>query len=285
MTSETTKENQEKLNKLIFSISKEFLDGDKIRANALILKDIYSGDFRHLYSEIFPVITEIINSDEYNKECLLTNLDLIKLYVESDFNKTEREFSEETLKRIRKLCDHVNLEAARLNYSIKTNEEMNETKELLSKTRSELVSSQDSVKEATEKLKESQGQIIAVLSIFAAIVLTFAGGIGLFGSAISSVAEAPILNLLLIVFATGLILIDAVAALMYVVSRIVGKSIFAQCIHKTCDCKKDDGKPLCNVINKIRHKLPFIFWLNVVLLILIVVTFVLLILNHYYSFI
>lgn len=268
MQAETTSKKQKDLNDFILDLAKNPLDNpDKVKAKALLLKDIYSEGFHHLYSQFFPLITRIFDENDYSSDLLVTNLEAIKVFAEEDYNKKENVIKEGHVNAIRKLCDHINLEVARMSYNIKNKQQAEDINQLLvisreevKKVRAELQKSQEelarsqeeskitsnALKEATDKIKDSQGQIVAVLSIFAAIVVAFAGGIGLFGNSISSSGSAPILNLLLIIFSCGIVLIDAITALIYAVSKLVGKSIFSKCINEECNCKNKKGKPLCN---------------------------------------
>ena len=291
MQAETTSKKQEELNSFILDLAKNPLDNqDKVKAKTLLLKDIYSEGFHHLYSQFFPLITNIFDENDYSSDLLVTNLEAIKVFAEEDYSKKDNVIKEGHVNAIRKLCDHINLEVARMSYNIKnkqqaedittllaeSQEEVKKVRAELQKSQEELAHSQDelkdtsnALKEATDKIKDSQGQIVAVLSIFAAIVVAFAGGIGLFGNSIASSGNTPILNLLLIIFACGIVLIDAITALIYAVSKLVGKSIFSKCVNEECNCKNKKGTPLCNSLDKIRKKLPFVFWVNVILLVII----------------
>lgn len=305
MTPEASYENQKKLNAFLIGLAQSLLENNDIKSKALELKDIYSGEFRHSYSEIFPLVTKVFTDKNYNAEFLINNLALIRGFAEKDYLQTESEFGKKELVAVIKLCDHINLELARLNYSTKLHSDLETTQKVLSestKRNSEmqealkqsqeaLKSSQAALDESTQKLNDAQnklantqGQVVAILSIFAAIVISFAGGISLLGSALSSVANAPILKLLLVVFAAGLILVDAVTALIYTVSRIVGKNIYAKCVREDCTCEKK-GKPLCNSLKKLMKRLPFVFWINIVLIGLLVITTALYILNIFYCII
>lgn len=290
MQAETTRKKQEELNNFILDLAKNPLDEqDKVKAKALLLKDIYSEGFHHLYSQFFPLITNIFDENDYSSDLLVTNLEAIKVFAEEDYSKKENVIKEGHVNAIRKLCDHINLEVARMSYNIKNERQaeditklLAESQEEVKKVRAELQKSQDelnvtskALNEATDKIKDSQGQIVAVLSIFAAIVVAFAGGIGLFGNSISSSGSAPILNLLLIIFACGIVLIDAITALIYAVSKLVGRNIFSKCINEDCICKNKKGKPLCNCADKIRKRLPFVFWINIILLVIIGILIVL----------
>ena len=287
MKAETIRQKQDTLNKLILELASEPLeeDKDKIKSKALTFNDIYSDGFHHLYSEFLPLITRLFEENEFDPEILVTNLATIKTYAESDYQRENNIFNDHALSSVRKLCDHINLEVARMNYSTSTYQRLVSTSKALQDTDKALQDAQKKVDEATDKIKDSHGQLITILSIFAAIVITFAGGISLLGSALTSVADAPLLDLLLIVFACGIILIDAVTALIYAVSKLAGKSILSGCEKKECNCLNDKGKPKCKGITKLRKRLPFVFWSNIILISLFLVILVLYICNIKFAFI
>ena len=70
------KRRQDKLVENIFGLSKHLLgDNAEVRRAALELKEIYSSDFRHSYSEFFPLILHIQDEKtEYSLDYLSENL-------------------------------------------------------------------------------------------------------------------------------------------------------------------------------------------------------------------
>ena len=87
------------LNNELFGENKE-----EVKEKAKEIEGIYSGDFRHSYSDIFFTITEIYNKENCNEAILLSNLKVLKKYIDKE--KAETEISKNFLK----LYDHVNLD-------------------------------------------------------------------------------------------------------------------------------------------------------------------------------
>lgn len=96
------------LNNELFGENKE-----EVKEKAREIEGIYSGDFRHSYSDIFSTITEIYNKENCNEAILLSNLKVLKKYIDKE--KAETEISRKFLK----LYDHVNLDVSRLVYTNK----------------------------------------------------------------------------------------------------------------------------------------------------------------------
>lgn len=149
-----------------------------------------------------------------------------------------------------------------------------------------LVEAKKNSDEATDKLKGMQGETVAIISIFSAIILAFSGGLSYLSSAISAVHNSPITKLILTVLVCGFILFNTVFILLYVVARMVDKNIFLNCNNEKCgDCPVNNSRELVEgkePINKkrkpskflwfkkVKDCLPYIFALDVLLLVLIV---------------
>ena len=73
-------------------------------------KALYSNNFRHNYSEFFPLIVEIAkNENNYSLDYLSNNLEAMRLLVENDYVAGEKEFKG-LYQPLMKLSDHINLE-------------------------------------------------------------------------------------------------------------------------------------------------------------------------------
>lgn len=145
---------------------------------------------------------------------------------------------------------------------------------------------QEDLKQATKELNDArqsvssvQTELIAVLSIFAAIVLTFSGSLSLLGSIFSEISKAPVFKSILFLLLVGLVVSNIIFLLLYIVGKITNRNIYARC--KTPDCSCDTQ---CCGINRIRKRLPYIFWLNITLASLIAIDFIVWYLNAYCHF-
>ena len=201
-----------------------------------IYYDVESGgkaNFRHRYSEIYSVLSDINEEAQAAKQdggadantgnliFLTENLQTIK-----DSYRPRRYDIQGHLidvsKEIAKLWDHVNLDKSRIDY---TNTIMENTNARMA----ELEERIEKITKATEKLKEGihksdemtkklddvqrrmegmQREYITILGIFAAIVLAFTGGMSFTSSVLESIASSPPHSLLLSLFAAGIVLFN-----------------------------------------------------------------------------
>ena len=270
--------------KCIHRMAEGRLDSQAIVEMINDLNAIYTDKFRHRYSEFFPIIAGIAKQNGNDA------LDILSANLESLTTDIGESASEEFRKQLLKLSDHLNLEIGRRKYYSKTesqiseletraqaltsdlksaSEGLTEAREKLAKVEKELVEAGKELIKAEEKISSTQTQIVAVLSIFAAIVLAFSGGISFLGHALSSVAEAPILELTFFVLLCGFILFNTIFLLMYIVGKIIGRDISAHCRSNSCTCIS--GSPRCWALGRLRKRFPYIFWVNVVLIILLAV--------------
>ncbi len=95
MLAEERNRRQKELEKEIYQLSERLLQADENRRVALELLDIYKGDFRHSYSDFFPIIIEISKDDtKYNLEYLSENMEAIRQYIEENYIQGKDEFNE-----------------------------------------------------------------------------------------------------------------------------------------------------------------------------------------------
>lgn len=263
-------ELDEKLCSYIRELAEKLYDTEDIKKYALRLRDLYTiKDYRHSYSQFFPIINEIHKDKISSVEYLASNLEALKIMVEKDNLKEAGKEFEALYKPLRKLSDHINLEIARhLNYKEK-DERANALESQLKTTRNALDTARSELEIANKKINSIQSELIAVLSIFAAIVMGFSGSLNFLGNTLTQSNQLPFANQLLIIFLCGFILINFIFAMMYFVAKITGRNIYARC--ETLDCTCKDGKiPKCWGITRVRKRLPYIFWLNTIIIILII---------------
>ncbi len=258
----------------IKELAKKSFDSRDIKKYALLLRDLYTTqDYRHSYSQFFPIISEIHKDKTSSVEYLMSNLEALKAVVETDnLENTGKEFGKLYIP-LRKLSDHINLEIARyLNYNEKE-ERANALELQLKSTTSTLNTAKSKLEKANEKINSIQSEFIAVLSIFAAIVMGFSGSLNFLGNTLAQNNQLPFAKQLLVIFLCGFILINFIFAMMYFVAKITGRNIYARC--ETLDCTCKDGKmPKCKGFIRIMKRLPYIFWLNFVIIALILLNII-----------
>ena len=74
----------------------------------------------------------------------------------------------------------------------------------------------------------------------------------------------------------GIILFNVVFILIYMVARLIGKNVYTLCV-ENCDAPEKDcfngkcGKH-CGGLTRIRNRLPYVFWYNLIGFIIIVLS-------------
>lgn len=312
MKIEDVESKQQQLIELLKGMAFDIKGNAELEKSFEKLKDIYSDGFRHRYADFFPLVVEI-NKEGRDFDSLTTNLVALQELSQNKLDKLEQgeEDIADVSNAIFKICDHINLEIGRyqqymsagkdiertvenvnslkdivyaaVNDLNKANDKLNATNKKSTELSGELDDAKDKMDKANKKLKHAkdklssvQTELISVLSIFAAIVLTFSGSISFISSALSSIDKAPFYKTVFFVLLCGFVVFNTIFLMMYLVGKITGRSIYATCKHDDCAaCTKADGKLKCSSIKRLRKRLPYIFWLNVVFLLLMIADIVL----------
>ena len=126
----------------------------------------------------------------------------------------------------------------------------------------------------TKKVKNLEktiiSEVVAVLGIFVSIVVACFGTISIIGNIALLLSEGvPLYKVLIAFFVVAIILLNILAILTYFIGRLCDKSISASCKAPSCaECKGD-----CNRISRIWKKHYPIVLINILLVVLIVLTF------------
>lgn len=269
MLQEETRRRQSELNEELYKLSQSPIASNDIRKVALKLNEIYKSDFRHSYSEFFPVLLRIFEEPTYDMDYLANNIELIRELVEKDYLDGNKEFSDMSSKFF-KLSDHLNLEIARILYYSKYNQQAEDISAKMVTLTLELNKATQDLNKASERAQSMQTELVSILSIFSAIVIAFSGGISFLGNTIAASQNSYICKLILLILGCGGILFNTIFLLMYLVAKITDRNIYAKC--KSEDCSGNTCK--CNNLTKIRKRLPYIFYFNIALIIFIILDIV-----------
>ena len=235
------------INKIIKQLLQPSLNSNEIQGYSDQLYEIYSNntDFRHEYSSISSTLVEAIqNWKPNNKKDLSLNtvLEANLFALKQDYMKRHpvipsSDASENAMKQFRKLGDHITLETVRLNYMDEIKSDARYSKRFadeFSTTKKHV----DKIERELDHSKSSYiGQVVTVLSIFAAIVLTFSGGLSLLGNGLTAIKDchSPF-RLLFLVVLFGLIMYNCIIGLMFIVCRMNQKDISVTCKESTDSC-------------------------------------------------
>lgn len=247
-------EKRTKLTDLLFELSKsqEMLAAPKDRAGYFRrLEEIYyncdKDNFRHYYSDIFSTLS-LINGDQSigSLDILAQNIQTIKDGY-TPKNNDENGQLIDISKEILKLYDHTNLDIARINY---TTTMVGETKAELAKTKGLVEALEVKIKDAECHLKDISDQnieevkamaqdikssqkdmqkdYIAILGIFASIILAFTGQFAFSGSILENIGASTVYRLVLVALIIGLVFFNLIWVLIDFIREICGKDVSAE---------------------------------------------------------
>lgn len=199
------------------------------------LEDLYhstnNDKFRHFYSDIFSVLTQIEQDIKSgNAEILSQNLHEIRKGYKPNVNKDEKGNDIDVSDSIRKLYDHVNLDVARINYIDKENREAQgqETEELVNNSMNKVcgLEKQLSITKANmddldKKLSDSQKEYIAILGIFSAVVLAFIAEIAFTTSVLQNLNQSSVYRVVIAILLIGVVTSNVIYGLFYFIDKIV----------------------------------------------------------------
>ena len=164
------------------------------------------------------------------------------------------------VEKISKLCDHVDLECLRIARIDKVEHIGKRASNELSAADGKLKETEDKAEELGKRIEHYQGQSIAILGIFAGLVVTFSGVIQFTSSSLENLADVTAGNITFFVCLSLLFLFNVVFLLMYCIAKIAGSSIATDCKHRRCEnCKT------CKcALGRLKKKYPYVFWFNLI---------------------
>ncbi len=209
--------------------------------------------FRHFYTDIFSVLTQVQqNSDLGDINILGQNLDVIRNGYKAQNKSDDGTRTIDVSDSIKKLYDHVNLDIARISYSDAADRKISGESSLenmqsqiniiqleLEKAHSiktDFDKTEKKIRKVKTKLENLQKEYITILGIFAAVVLAFTAGIAFSTSVLNNIAQASIYRTVLISLIIGLILINILFGLFYYINFLVNdteKKLFPLIISNT----------------------------------------------------
>ncbi len=249
----TTEERQQALESVIDRLMrKDLADEDDLAATIGRLKWVYLGesgcdcDFRHEYSRISTLVfgglsrSEAAGGAQGRKnpyyldavQRLADSLDVIRSEIADDESGHFKCM-------FGKLHDHVNLELVRINFNANVNQDQDERFSILMSQMEQHDNFFNSLNERVEneaqiieklsrrtdevgdRLQVIQKDHIAILAIFAAVIMTFSGGFGFVAGSFSDIAKVDIDRVLCLAAFVGLVLIDLMYLLMSFIWLIV----------------------------------------------------------------
>lgn len=239
-----------------------------------ILKYYKDENFRHKYSQISKMIHKAVNISVATienisiLESISNNFDLLYMYFLDNY-KDKCPDSVEV--KLNKLIDHITLEIVRLQYISQYNDTIVENTNLFNESSSKLTTAQEAINAANKHIQNMYAQIISILGIFAAIIIAFFGGFNYFTSVLNNIGNIEKFRLLSISSIIGFTVLNTIFGMLYFIGKLTDKNISVNCENdkEHIGCYKGcNNVSNCNNLKRFRRRMPYIFWVNVVLLII-----------------
>lgn len=185
--------------------------------------------FRHYYSDIFQVLVSIQKAENGSLgdiDILGQNLDVIRKGYQP-INKDEDGSTIDISDSIRKLYDHVNLDIARIAYSdkgdwkVSQEESIQNLNERVDNYNDQMQTFEKNLNDATEKMNAASKEHIAILGIFASVVIALTAGISFSTSILGAINQASVYRVLMLAAVIGLVLVNILYALFLYVDKLV----------------------------------------------------------------
>lgn len=237
------------MKQLLYKISNERID-DKLYSEVKIkIEGLY--DKRLSYSEIAQFVFE--NKDI---DYLIENLDSIRGRGLVENNRV-------LVKCVGKIKDHVELEAYRLKHLEETqkrqvekiseetlgkfkpmDEKINRYEQIAKKHEETMTVHEATMKEHRKEIKNWNANIVTVLGLFSAIVVTFFGGMSGINSIFTNINSISFYRLTFVILVVILAMFNIIFMLLYYIGIITGKHLNREC---KIGCNKFEKKE--NIIN------------------------------------
>lgn len=228
MLEEKRGKKQEELHKVLLELASPSVGMLQENSKPLLtyvirLSSIYDDDFRHQYSLFFDeVLKEIFEkSDGKDIETFRVNLSSIRKFVCNVCNDRENLLQ----KKIVKLCDHLWLEISRWEFLFGKAGKLTSMEDRLNKIDMLSKDVEKRTKGTEERFSKLQVDFVAILAIFAAVVIAFSTGSNYLSSALSSIDTVSLGRLVAVVSLCGFVLVNTLFMLMYFIGQLTGKSI------------------------------------------------------------
>lgn len=292
--------DEKEISTLFEGLCKDVCADDEIIRFSEDITNLYNrkGGYLHVsYGVISGTVTSLYNKyDKSNIDQILHNLanisDTLKDWIDKESNSSPKQKRYiQAYRSVIELKDFVSMESIRVDqiarqfrqaedYANKVLDEAKQLKGDAEQLRNETQNLYDEIinmdNSANETLKKAESvskdatnlktEVVSILAIFAAIILAFTGGLSIFGSVISAVANTSLFRLLLITVFCIIGLFNTMYVLLWVVSRMSGKSLSTEC--ETGRCNECKDRKSCKGFRRFLKCAPYVVGFNVFLVIM-----------------
>lgn len=191
------------------------------------LERLYSKErFQHYTTDIFIVLKNLQrDGSKGNIDILGRNLELIRRGYNK--NVTDNKDSAGIELNVQKLYDDVNLEISRIlsdeadTWKFSQENKIRQLNKEIMTAHDRLSDTEEKLKMAEKKIESSQKEYIAILGIFAAIILAFTGGITFSTSVLENIHKASIYRVILVILLVGFTLVNVLYLLFMFIDKLV----------------------------------------------------------------
>ena len=135
---------------------------------------------------------------------------------------------------------------------------------------------QNEYKSFENRISSIQGEFIGILSIFAAMFITFFGGVQMLGSIMTAIENTNFYVLSMITILVGIIMFNIIYMLLYTIGKIINRNIGINMNNKNCSgCTKK------SLLSCLLSKYPLPFFYNLFSVIVFIIIFIFNILDTY----
>lgn len=182
-------------------------------------KAIYVKGFRHQYSSLYDLVAKIAQGGDSDIDAFQAKLESILMRLD------EQEPESDVRKSFFKLCDHLSLEMRRWQEATSLEGRIETLGTQLQEDEEKASEARKKIDETEERISKIQTDFVAILAIFAAVVIAFSSGSEYVLKSIDAVGKAPLDVLVSMALVCGLVLTNALFMLMYFIGRIIGRGL------------------------------------------------------------
>lgn len=203
---------------------------------------LYDNGFRHYYSDIARVMYDIAKYDrsidgqvineDVNTLCMNISYIVENYPVYKSNNEENGVTFNDIGDKLAKLFDHISLESIRMDYSDlgdRRTEKQGMTLVKLSASVKQMNNKFQSMKRKSvameDKLSKAQTDYIAILGIFASVVLAFVGGMAFSTSVLENIKDVSIYRLLIVALIIGIVFVTVIFLMFYFIGVLTGRHL------------------------------------------------------------
>lgn len=238
----TVPEKREALSQVLLAVAEtdpsDAIDSHDVEMLKGFFSKLYAPDgassFRHMYSEVCEIMYGFLSEGKNvlvegvpDKAMQLANsIGIVVSEMEKD------DAGDGACRGVRKLLDHINLEITRMRYMAKQNKAVMQSIRLNQESASEYKEKIRSLESKNaeqifnlgskieSRLKDLQKEYVAILGIFASIIIAFTSGMSFSSSVLQNIDKASIYRISFMVLVIGLLLFLLISVLLTYLGKI-----------------------------------------------------------------